>query len=580
MDDFLRALHGRKTRKWFVAAHDKTANGNLNFTASEVEIEDVTPMKRAAILGLLTWAAFAAVYDLLLRGRIALAPLAALAAGFFMAVIIGTYRVAASKFGDAMRISGRRPPVDGETAGITGGIRTLQPIRSPFTKRDAALYMYHVEHEVPGGSAPIKDYSGLALAPSFVDSQFGSFRVGSFPVLESFETTIDDASQAASYIASTRFEDLRGLKIRETLGAVMEMVAGGHDSVRKDWRLTDEGLTTNSRIVEQVVEPGMSVALIGRYSAADQSIVSAGGVAPRLVRGNADDAAQALRRAGAQNAMVATVIALAVNGAVALPFILTPYRTHGPLVRTKVPSFEEIYRYHDAIRHGALATAQQLVAGGMPPNIAASDGVTPLAIAGNDDVATWLLSNAADVNAVDAKGETVLMSQAELGHAGIVRLLIAHGVKLDELDPKYQMSALEVAEQNEHLEVAQILREAGAADRKVTERNGTRLHDDDPQVRTCVAYLDAIFAGDRKMMVSSWIAAKQKAVADADLEAYRGARPHAAQLVEGFANDTAATLELRGPMEGGTRVTWRYDLVRIDGQWKIRDETWETRFNE
>ena len=37
--------------------------------------------------------------------------------------------------------------------------------------------------------------------------------------------------------------------------------------------------------------------------------------------------------------------------------------------------------------------------------------------------------------------------------------------------------------------------------------------------------------------------------------------------------------ELRGPMPGGTYVTWRYDLTRETGDWKLRDESWETRFN-
>src|SRR5436305_1664175 len=43
------------------------------------------------------------------------------------------------------------------------------------------------------------------------------------------------------------------------------------------------------------------------------------------------------------------------------------------------------------------------------------------------------------------------------------------------------------------------------------------------------------------------------------------------------ANGRAATLELRGKTPDGGSVTWRYDLVRVNGEWKLRDETWETR---
>ena len=548
----------------------------------------MTPLQRAAVIGLVTWAAFAAAYYALLHGRFGAAPLVAIAAGFFMAVVIGSYRIAAAKFADAMRISGRQAPVDGQIAGITGTLRTSQPIDSPFTKRPSSLYVYSIEHDargrdVSGMKSAIKDYSGLALATSEVDSPFGSFRIGSFPTLEGFDRIADDSESlhdaAASYIASTAFEDLTGLKVGETFAAVSEMVSGGQDFIRKDWQLTDKGLSANSRVVEQAIEPGTTVCLIGRYSAAEQAIVTADGVAPQLVRGGSEEAMKALIRTGAMNAIVATIIALALNAAVAMPFVFRPNRAQSASGR-KAHSFEEIYRYHDAIRHGDLQAARLIASNGMPINIASSDGVTPLAIAGNDDIASWLIAGGADVNAVDGNGETVLMQQAELGHAGIVKMLIAKGVKLDAIDPRYQMTALEVAEQNEHLDVAQVLRDAGAADKRVTERNGTRLHDGDPPVRACLAYLDALFANDRKGVQSFWIADKQQAIAGADLETYRGARPHPAQLVDGFANESAATLELRGPMPGGTRVTWRYDLVKINGEWKLRDETWETRFND
>jgi hypothetical protein len=49
---------------------------------------------------------------------------------------------------------------------------------------------------------------------------------------------------------------------------------------------------------------------------------------------------------------------------------------------------------------------------------------------------------------------------------------------------------------------------------------------------------------------------------EADLATYRSSRPHPAHLWRGFANDRAATLELRGKDPDGGSVTWRYDLSR------------------
>jgi hypothetical protein len=79
-------------------------------------------------------------------------------------------------------------------------------------------------------------------------------------------------------------------------------------------------------------------------------------------------------------------------------------------------------------------------------------------------------------------------------------------------------------------------------------------------------------------MGALWVAGHQD-FDEYDRSKWKGARPHPAHLVRGFANDAAATLELRGKAPDGGNVTWRYDLVRVNGAWKLRDEVWETRFN-
>src|SRR5256885_11885274 len=109
------------------------------------------------------------------------------------------------------------------------------------------------------------------------------------------------------------------------------------------------------------------------------------------------------------------------------------------------------------------------------------------------------------------------------------------------------------------MNIVQILRDAGAHDDTVTEKNGSPLHGGDPPVRIALAYLDALFANDAKAMGTLWIAGKGSFDEDVDLAKWRGARPHPARLVGGFANDRAATLELRGKTPDGRRVTRRDD---------------------
>lgn len=512
-------------------------------------------MKRAVVIGLLTWAALAAAYYVLLRGHMSYALPAAIAAGLFMATVIGTYRISIDDLLQVRRLSIDTPPRDGEEIVATGPIRIDgEPLRAPFSRRPAAIYMYDVEHD------GIKDYSGFALAPSYIDAFHGPVRLGGFPQLEGFEKTT--SANAAKYVAATHFE-------RAGLADVRQMLTGDAERARKDFQLTDSGVTAASRAVEQVVEPGETVCAIGRYEG--------GRIArPRLVRGAPYSAAASLRWKAKQQFITATAIAIGVNIAVSLPFWLPaqPKKTSKP----GKTSFEAMYKYHDAVRRGDLAAAQRMVADGIPIDVRDAKGMPPLAIAGNDATAAWLIANGADVNAADEHGQTVLMEQCTFGHAGIVKMLIAKGARVDDIEPRWKMSALKQAEQYQRMDVVQILRDAGAHDDTVTAANGRALNADDAPVGVALAYLDAIFADDPKAMGALWTAGHQD-FDEYDRTQWKGARPHPAHLVEGFANDSAATLYLRGMTPDGGHVTWRYDLVLVNGAWKLRGETWETRFN-
>jgi hypothetical protein len=525
-------------------------------------------MKRAFVIGFATWGAFAVAYWLLLHGRMHYAIAASIFAALFMATVVGSYRICVASLLDAKRLSANEAPIDGATFAAAGPIRVDgDPLLSPFTKRAAALYLYDIEHAVDsaeGGTRMVKDYSGLALASSHIDTPHGPIAIGGFVQLEGFDKEGASASHSArAYVAATEFENA-------TFDAVAQMITGTGEHFRKDWKLTGDGVTKHSRAVEQIVAPGEPVCLIGYYEAG--RIVPHGGVLPRLVRGMPENAIGALRSKAKLGFITATVIAIGVNAMVSLVFILP----HAGV--TRKTSFEEMYKYHEAVRRGDLAAAKKMVADGTPVNVPDLEGKTPLAIAGNDATASWLIEHGADVNAADEHGETVLMEQSTYGHAGIVKMLIAKGARVDAVESQYHTSALQQAEQYQRMNIVEILRNAGAHDDAVTEKNGKPLSEDDEPVRVAKAYLDALFAGDRDTLEAQWIPEKAN-YDNIDLADYKGGRPHPAHLLDGFANDHAATLELRGKSPQGPSVTWRYDLVRVNGIWKLRDETWETRFN-
>src|ERR1044071_2820457 len=396
-------------------------------------------MKRAAIIGLLTWAALAAIYYFVLRGHMRYALPAAIGAGLFMATVVGTYRISIDDLLNARRLSIDTEPRDGEDIAATGPIRVDgEPLRAPFSRRAAAIYIYEIDHDMRGSS--VKDYSGFALAPSYVDAFHGPVRLAGFPRLEKFEKTI--VADPRPYVDKTQFD-------RAGLDALRQMLTGDGDRARKDFQLTDAGVTKESRAFEQIVEPGEIVCAIGRYESG--RIVS-----PRIVRGRPDEAVNALRWKAKQQFITATAIAIGVNIFVALPFFLS---TSGATkTQSKKTSFDDMYHYHDAVRRGDLAAAQQMAAHGIPVNVPDLEGKQPLAIAGNEATAARVVANGADVTAADEHGQTVLMEQCRYGHAGIVKMLIAKGARLDDVEPRWHMSALKQAEQYQYMNIVQILR--------------------------------------------------------------------------------------------------------------------------
>src|SRR5207244_1025137 len=116
-----------------------------------------------------------------------------------MATVVGTDSISIDDLLDSRRLPTDTPPrhaqtiaAAGETTAATAPIRVDgEPLPSPFTRRAAAIYMYDVEHD---SDRAIKDFSGLALAPCYVDAFHGRVRVGGFPQLEAFEKQGDDSA--------------------------------------------------------------------------------------------------------------------------------------------------------------------------------------------------------------------------------------------------------------------------------------------------------------------------------------------------------------------------------------------------
>jgi len=225
---------------------------------------------------------------------------------------------------------------------------------------------------------------------------------------------------------------------------------------------------------------------------------------------------------------------------------------------------------------GNIAAAEKLAANGTGVDVRDSDGRTPLAMTQDAAMARWLIARGADVNAANPDGQTVLMMQAGAGRADIVRELVKAGAQIDTVSAKWHTTALTQALDAEHDDVVRVLRDAGAKDETVTETKGQPVREDDPPVRVCLAWLDAIQREDLDALkkLSTFTSFN-----DIDFKVWKSSRPAHPKLVRGFATENAATIVLRGAVASGVYETRTYQLVHRGEDWRITNERWETKLS-
>lgn len=580
-------------------------------------------MKRGCLLSLLIWGACAYGYWYFTHARL-IPPLdwiGPLVAGLIMTLVIGALRNAVAAARDAMKFSsttvpGERPQ-DGEIVTVSGHIRAGgSPMRAPLSGKPAVLYAYEISHTVQSKNSveDRNDFAGYGAASASIDSSTGSMRLLGFPMLDAFDKqSVDNAAEAAAkYIEETKFTDLTGFHPGAMYREIKELMTDDDGRLKKDWRMTHEwepGETpagtaaetqqavktegaehaadaaddaeepekfdlSGENFREQIVAPGDQVSAIGRYSSEKGGLVADTAHPLRLLPGDARAAAGAMWGKVASNVIGAIIFGVALNGVVF--GVLKLHKPGSPIAFSPEIVREKRDKLHDAARNGKLADIEQLVTHGMPADARDDDRSTPLMRVPDANVAAFLIAHGADVNATDDKGQTPLMRQAQLGNTEVVKVLVKSGAKLDAKSTEWKLTALQMALDAEKLDVAQILRGAGATDDTVTEANGKPLSEDSEQVRVCRAYLDAVQREDRDALVKL---SKFGSMDSVDFTVWKAVRPVQTRLVSAFANDTDATVVLRGATPRGTYVTWTYQVLRKPEGWKIGSERWETRLD-
>lgn len=170
------------------------------------------------------------------------------------------------------RLARGERPRDGDLTSAVGPLRaTLGTISAPFSDRECVYYKYDIGPDSGASTSGKKELIGLALARCAVQTPFGEFNVGMFPVAEGFPEEMGDRSIAEDFIEKTRFEEISILDLaKKTFGAHRQP-----PPIRYDWQFGDRTFQIDSaEIKEQVISPGEVVTVIGRYDAKTNSLVS------------------------------------------------------------------------------------------------------------------------------------------------------------------------------------------------------------------------------------------------------------------------------------------------------------------
>jgi uncharacterized protein len=130
---------------------------------------------------------------------------------------------------------------------------------------------------------------------------------------------------------------------------------------------------------------------------------------------------------------------------------------------SRAPEYDGHTELMRAALEGRIAAVRRLLWEGADVNAKDSEGRTALmfaAVNGHTKSVKALLEHGADVNAKDNDGCTALILASSSGAVDIVRNLLSRGADLSGRVAQTGKTALALAEENNHREVAELLRAA------------------------------------------------------------------------------------------------------------------------
>jgi ankyrin repeat protein len=171
------------------------------------------------------------------------------------------------------------------------------------------------------------------------------------------------------------------------------------------------------------------------------------------------------------------------------------------------------------------------------------------------------------------QGRTALMNAAREGSVPCVENLLKAGARLEEVDDNGN-TALAEAVMAGRDDTAAVLVKAGAKDFRVTEGPGHfQVTNDSEPYGVVKEYLAAVKAGDFATMARLVPGASTKSMNEnsENLALWQSMRPAEPDLVNGWMDDDAATITVRGRSSDGEKLV-TYHLQKTLEGWRIYHE--------
>jgi hypothetical protein len=480
------------------------------------------------------------------------------------------------------RATNREPFRDGKRAAAIGRIEAsgLATITAPFSGRDCLGYEYEV-YEIfitkgtKGGKHESKQSycSGYGLIPSHVRTPQGDVRMLGFPLLDEFQEDFtesgEDRARAGAFIARTQFHNIKK-NIGNIFSEFDDLFQDADGAVRKD---LGEPVTLHEkhRLTEKIIPRGVEVCAIGVFSQRENALIAKTAALPiRLIPGNPQEVERRLRKAGIGQIAFALIFFCFINGIFAFVY----HRTQEELYN--IPLSEQWSEINRTAEARDFEKLKKLFQKGLNPDATDSHSRTLLQTTNDDEVARLLLQHGANANVQDpATLETPLFEAARKGDLERIRILLEAGADVNAVSEiPWKHTPIDEAIRTGRSEAINKLIEGGAKDPLVNAANGRPLTPDGgEQLAVCRKYLQAIQNLDKHTMKSITTPRYDSFFEDINLPVWKPVYPVEIETFEGYTNDKAATVQLRGRRSDGRDTEWIYQLHKQPDGWKIH-QTW------